>query len=816
MLRYALRTLAKSPVFSLVAIFSLALGIGANTAIFTLVDQVLLRLLPVKNPQELVLLTWRGSHYCSNTGSNALSYPMYTDFRARNQVFSGLLCRHAAPLSMGYQGQTERIDGELVSGNYFEVLGVKPAIGRTFTSDDDRTPGGHPVIVLSHDFWLNRFSADPKVLGQTLAVNGHSLTVVGVAESGFYGVEIGFSPKMWIPVMMKKAMTPGWADLYNLENRRARWVNVFGRLKPGTTLTQAKASLQPIFHSVLDMEVKDKEFANATSYTKEQFLRSWIDVLPAAKGRSGLRRQAETPLWVLMAIVGLVLLIACANVANLLMARAAEREKEIAVRLALGAGRGRLIRQLMVESLLLALIGGASGLALSVWTDRLLLGLLPAGDAPLQLSAAPDPRILAFALAVSLLTGADLNITLKEQGGALAGGAHVRSRKALVAAQVFLSLLLLIGAGLFIRSLRNLRALDPGFRTQNVIAFSIDPVLNGYPKQRSSLLYRQLKERLEATPGVESAALAVVRILDGDEWDSTVSVEGYEPKPGEDMNPFYNSVSAGYFTTLGIPLAAGRDFRSSDEGSKQKVGIVNEKFARRYFGDRSPVGRHFGFGGNPGTKTDIEIVGVIRDAKYMNMREEIQRQVFVPHFQSDWVIAMTVYVRTRFDPAQMHTVLRRAVHELDPNLPVYQMRGMEVQLDRALIVERMIASLAAVFGLLATLLAAIGLYGVMAYNVARRTREIGIRMALGALSRNVTWLVMKEVLLLLAVGVALALPAAFVLTRLVRTQLYGITPNDPLTILAATLALAAVAVTAGYVPALRATRIDPIRALRYE
>ncbi len=825
--QFALRTFVKSPVFAGVAILSLALGIGANTGIFTLLDQVLLRLLPVQDPQQLVQLKWKGSYYGSNTGDAAISYPMYKDFRDRNQVFSGVICRYALPLSLGLSGRGERLDGELVSGNYFQVLGVKAALGRVITPDDDRIPDGEPLAVLSYRFWKERFHGDPNVIGQNLLVNGRQLTVIGVSQAGFDGIEVGYSPKIRIPVAMKKAMTPGW-EQYSLENRRGRWVNVIARLKPGVSMTQAKASLQPLFHSILEMEVREKEFAHADAYTKQQFLRSSMDVLPGSRGRSALR-QAEAPLWVLMAMVGLVLLIACANVANLLMARATGRQKEIAVRLAMGASRLRLMRQLLVESLLLSLAGGAAGLLVAAWSDDLLVRLMSTGSSPLELSTTPDARVLLFALAVSCLTGIvfglipslqstrpDVAATLKESAGAVIGGGHMRMRKTLVVAQVFLSLLLLIGAGLFVRSLRNLDTLNPGFRTHNVVAFSIDPRLNGYSKERTPIFYRQLLEKLRATAGVESAAFAIVRVLDDNDWEQSISVEGYDPKPGEDIGPYYNAISPGYCATLGLKLVAGREFLPSDVGKSHKVGIVNQKWAQKYFGGRNALGRHFGFGGDPGTKTDIEIVGIVEDAKYNNMRDQMSAQNFVPFDQTDLLTDVAVYVRTELKPEQMFAVIRGTVRDLDANLPVYGMRTLDEQLNQSLVAERLTAFLATVFGLLATLLAAVGLYGVMAYNVGRRTREIGIRIALGAPSPSVLWLIMQEVLLMLSLGVAVALPAAWGLARLVQSQLYGIAPNDPLSMAVATLAIVLVAALAGYIPALRATRIDPIRALRYE
>jgi putative ABC transport system permease protein len=832
--RYSLRTLAKSPVFTWVAVLSLALGIGANTAIFTLLDQVLLRLLPVKNPRELVLLSSRGTHYGSNRGGNALSYPMYEDFRDHNTVFSGVMCRFGVPLSMSFNGRTERVSGELVSGSYFQVLGVGAALGRVFTPDDNRIPNGHPLAVLSYAFWKSRFAGDPSILNKTILINGYALTVIGVSQPGFDGVILGEAPQIRVPVMMKARMTPQWDDL---KDRRSRWVNVFARLKPGVSMQQAQAALEPFYHQLLEMEVREPAFRHADAYTRQQFLKSTIQVLPGSQGRSDLRQQFRTPLLLLMGIVALVLLIACANLAGLLLARATARQKEIAIRLALGAGRMRIMRQLLVESLLLALLGGLAGLLVAAWTDSGLLAMIPSGDTPLNLTATPDLRVLLFTLAVSLLTGVifglapalqttrpELAPTLKNEASAVAGS-QVRLRKGLVVAQVALSLLLLVGAGLFVRSLKNLRNLGPGFPTDHLISFAIDPTLNQYDVERTKAFYRQLADGLRSAPGIRSAAFAAVGILEGNEWDSTVTVEGYQSKPGEDMNPCFNSVTPGYFTAMGIPLLAGRDFTLRDivgiphAGMPFKVPnvvIVNEKLARHYFGGRNPVGRHLGFGGDPGTPADMEIIGVVRDAKYTSLRDSIPRQVFIPALASPFVTEMTGYVRTRLDPNQAFAVIRNEVRKLDANLPVYGMRTLEEKIDESLVTERLIAILATVFSFLATLLASLGLYGVMAYSVERRTREIGIRMALGAAGGNVLWLLMREVLLLVATGAAIGLPAAWVLSKFAQAQLYGVASHDPATLVAALAAISVVACLAGYIPAWRATRIDPMRALRYE
>ena len=839
--RFALRTLRKSPVFTTVAVLSLALGIGANTAIFTLLDQVLLRLLPVKDPKQLVLLSMKGFHYGSNWGANAISYPMYRDFSDNNSAFSGMFCRFSNRVSMGFEGHTERTAAELVSGTYFPVLGIHAALGRTFTSDDDRVPGGHPITVLSYDFWKTRFAADQNVIGKTVLVNGRSFTVIGVAEKGFDGVELGFTTQIFVPIAMVGDIVPIADVISFLKNRRQRWVNAFGRLKPGVSGTHAKASLQPFFHGLLEMEVRQEAFNNASNEVRKRFLQNIIDVLPGSQGRSYIRRQLTTPLWVLMALTSGVLLIACANVASLLIARATSRQKEIAVRLAIGAGRLRIMRQLLVESLLLSTAGAILGLGLALATDRLLLAFLPPDTTSLKLSTSPDLRILAFTAAVAVITGllfglipalqstrADVAPTLKDTvGGIVGGGAGVRFRKTLVAAQVTLSLLLLVGAGLFIRSLRNLRDLGPGFSSENLVAFNIDPTLNGYDAARSKVFYQQLSDSLAAVPGVRNVGLAQQRILEDNEWDNWVTIEGYRPAANETPDPYMNSISPGYFATLGVPVLTGRDFNFKDTEWQQHgpqpsnisplVVIVNEKFALKFFGsaDRA-IGRRVGFGIDPNTKTDMEIVGVVKDIKYTNLRDEIPIQMFQPYLANKRVGGMTVYVRTTMEPSQFFSAVRARLRSMDPNLPLWALRTLDEQISKSLLTERLVASLSAVFGFLATLLAVVGLYGVMAYTVARRTREIGIRMALGAFEKHVVWMVMREVLLLVGIGIAAGLAATAGLTRLVQTQLFGVTPHDPGTLVLAAFGLLAVACAAGYIPAVRASRIDAMRALRYE
>jgi predicted permease len=839
-IRYACRTLGGSPAFAAVAVLSIALGVGANTAVFTLFDQVLLRRLPVNRPQDLVLLTSRGTQYGNGWGDgNELSYPMYEDLRGNNTVFAGMFCRFGIPISVSSGDRTERVDSELVSGTYFPVLGVAPARGRLIEPDDDTARDPQPVVVLSHDYWTGRFAADPGIVGTTLLLNNHRMTVVGVAPDGFYGTNLGKAAQVFAPIRLAPDLTPISAPL---TDRRMRWLNVFGRLGPNVAPRQAQAALQPFYASRLELEVREPGFARASGDVKARFLKNTIDVRPAGEGKSDLRRQLSGPLSALMGIVGAVLLIACANVANLLLARATTRQREIAIRLAIGASRRRIVQQLLIESVLLALIGGAAGLVLAAWGSRLLLGFFVSPDEIVTVSASPDDRVLVFTLVVSAVTGLLFGLapawqgaapalapTLQSGAGSVIGGAG-RLRRALVISEVALALLLLIGAGLFIRTLHNLAAADAGFDTAHILSFSVDPGENGYDAVRARLLVKTVLERLRSSPGVAAAGIASHALLEGGSWNNYMTIEG---RPVEDVGPaaarhnhltLNNLITPGYFRAMGMRVVAGRDFDDRDELTSApaapppplRVAIANEQFVRQYLGGERALGRHVGFGADPGTPTPTEIVGVVSDAKYTSIRDEIQPQLFFPYLEGANPRDFIAYVRTAADPAAMIRTVRDVVHDLDPTLPVHHVQTLEAQVDRSLTSERLLASLSAVFSLLATTLAMVGLYGVMAYMVTRRTREIGIRMALGAQTRDVAALVLHDVASIVAIGVALALPLAWALSRLVKSQLYGVAPGDPAAIAAAIGLLVIVASIAGAIPAWRAAWMNPTTALRRE
>jgi predicted permease len=832
--RYAIRTLTRTPAFSLVVILTLGLGIGANTAIFSLMDQVLLRLLPVKNPGELVQLDGPGTFRGRTSNDRTFSYPMYADLRDRNDVFSGLVGRFGAAATLTARNQAERVDVELVSGNTFDVLGASAVVGRTLTPDDDRTPGAHPVAVISHSYWERRFGRSPAVLNQVVTINSTPVTIVGVAPRGFAGVAATQTPDLFMPLMMKAEITPTWNDL---DNRASRWLNIVGRLKPGITEDVAKARLDVVYQQINEYELRTVPlFVSSTPVFHERFRAKKLVLHPASQGLSDLRSSVETPLFVLMAMVGLVLLIACANVANLLLSRASARQKEIAVRLALGAGRQRLIRQTLTESLVLALAGGVVGLVLSIWVGDLLISVMPFESFTRSLSSEPDLRVGLFTAALALITALvfgvipalqaskpELNRTLREEAGNLSGGTrHARFRKGLVVAQVALSMLLVAGAGLFARSLYNLKTLDIGLNVDNLITFRVDPSLNGYDQTRIKQFYQRLLDDIRRIPGVMSASVAQVPALTGNASSRTIQVQAYTPKQDENMNPWTNEVAPDYFRTMGMPLLMGREFTDRDAAGAPAVAVVNETFARYFFGNESAVGKRFGFRSqdDPGA---IEIIGVVKDSFYADMRQgtsddnEVPRVVYTPYQQSEELNEMTMYVRGGGSGvATLHELLRQTVRRSDAAMPVFEMQSMEQTVDEALFNERMLALLSASFGLLATILAAIGLYGVMSYTVSRRTREIGIRIALGAERTAVLWLVLREVALLTVIGIAAGVPGALGLSRYVRSQLYGIEPSDPMTLVIAAVTLGLVGLFAGYLPARRAAGVQPVLALRYE
>jgi putative ABC transport system permease protein len=826
-LRLAVRGLKRSPLFAIVAILSVALGIGANTAIFTLIDQVLLRKLPVTNPDELVMLYQQGPHNGSNMGTRMHSYPIYQEYQKRAEPLSEVLCRRLVSVSASIDNQTERLDAEMVSGNFFTMLGVKPALGRVLSSEeDDRVYQGHPVVVLGYDYWIRRFAGDRSVIGKKILVNNYPMTIVGVSAAGFAGLDPARAPQIRIPILMKPVIVPEWEWVY-LDNPRTRWVQVFARLNPGYTIESARAPLQGLFTQIRTYESTLPSAKDWSAYDREQFLRGRLLIERADVGFSGLRNEFSTSLLVLMCMVGLVLLIACANVANLLIARGIMRQQEIAIRLSLGASRRQLVRQLLVESLVLSIVGGALGVLLSVALTRALLALVPSEGSPLLIQPTPDARILLFTSALTLITGVVFGLlpalrasrpdpwsTLKDTVGTVAGSSgSLYLRKGLVAAQVALSFLLLFGAGLFVRSLQNLQTTDTGVAMDNLVTFEVSPALSGYDAPRTVDFYQRLLERLRSAPGVRSASLASVGILAGNEWDSTMSVEGHQAQDGEDMQAFMNGLSPGYFETMQIPFLEGRDFNRLDIKREAGVAIVNRRFAEHFFKGKSAIGKHVGWGDGPDTKLNIEIVGVVADSLYEGPREGVRRQAFVPNYGNGGV---NFYVRTHTASSAAFGLIRNEIKQLDSSMPVYGMKTLEAQLDETLLNDHLIALLSGGFGLLATVLASVGLYGVMAFVVARRRKELGLRLALGADPGKVLWLVMKEVVVLLLIGLAIGVPAALGLGQYVSSQLYGIEPNDPWIAGATVALLASVSAVAGMIPARRASRIDPILALRYE
>jgi predicted permease len=811
-LRYSLRMLRKTPAFTIAAIATLALGIGANTTIFTIIDAVMLKMLPVKDPGGLVQI----SRYYQDHRSN-FSYPWYQELRDQNHTAAGVFAvSNNSPSKVRIGQETENIDCQFVTGNYFAILGINAIAGRLITPLDDKFTGAptESVAVLSYGLWKRRFASDPAVVGRTVYIEKVPFAIVGVTPPEFFGVETGRAPALTIPMSAARRLKPeGW-----LTDPATHWLSVMARLNAGASPEKAQADLRVIFQRLVAKEAGDISDPHQRRIRLDQQL----GVTAAGPGLDTLQLQFSQPLQILMGVVGLVLLIACANIANLLLARSAARRREIAVRVALGAGRSRLLRQFLTESLLLSGAGGAFGLMLAWWGSNALVVFMSNGQDRILPLLTPDARVLAFTLAVCCVTGVLFGLapawraTRVDAGPALketrAMSPSNRLGKLLVIAQAGLSLVLLIGAMLLARSLRNLETMNPGFDRNNVLLLDLDVDNAGYKGARLNVYYAQLLSRLPQVPGVRASSAALITPISGGGITNNVQVEGYTPRPDEDKEAFISPVAPNYFATVGTPLLAGRDFTMQDSKTSPRVAIINQTMARYYFGNASPIGRHVvtRFTGA------MEIIGLVGDAKYLELRETTPRTLYFSCFQSDLPWGPTVFVRTSLPIGAIANPLRTALGALDPNVPLNHIGTLSRQIEQSLIRERMIAVLSTLFGLLALALACVGLYGVMSYSVARRTNEIGIRMALGAARAAVVWLVLRETLLLIAIGIAIGLPVALASMRLIRNLLFELDPADPSTIVAATLALAVVAALAGYLPARRASRINPTIALRYE
>ncbi len=831
-IRYALRMLVKSPGFAAVALLTLALGIGANTAIFSLMNAVMLRDLPVKRPNQLVLFgNGHASGSTDGVGDTQLySYWFYREARARNHSFSDV----ASVLSLTLDGMhgavdksvnLEEMSAQLVSGTYFSMLGVNPVLGRTITASDDEPEGAHPVAVISNSWWKQRFNRDPDVLGKTITFRSTVYTIVGVAPPEFFGTTVGQSPDMWIPLSMEKEISPGWNGL---DNKQFASLYIFGRLKQGVSVAQAQAEV-----NLLAPQLWREAAGGTPSADQQQDIdHAHIELTPGARGVSRLRVEFSLPLEVLMAVVALVLLIACANIANLLLARATTRQREIAVRMALGAGRMRLIRQMLTENLLLALIGGALGIWLASWANGALVALVSTRLAPVPLNVAPDARILMFTLLVSVAavllfgiapalrtTRVELTSALKEGKGSVGARGRRTMANALIVAQIALSLILLIGAGLFLRSIMNLEDAPTGFNKENVLLFGIDPNAVGYKQDaRLTNLYQALAQRISAEPGVGSASISFFTFNEG-AWDDSVAVFGNSLAPGIDNDVIENVVGSGYFATMGIPLLEGRVFGPQDTATSQSVAVINETMARNYFPGMSPIGRRFAIEDEADPSkhgAPIEVVGVVKDAKYIGLREHPFAAAYYSYTQSTQAVYYDLEVRYSGDARPIISEVRQAVHDVDPRLPVAYQETLAEKVDRSIAGQSLVSRLSTFFGLLAAFLACIGIYGVMSYAVSRRTREIGIRMAIGAGRGDVLRMVMSEVGRLVALGLATGIPVALASDRWATSLLFGLKPTDPLTLAGATLLLSTVALLAGYLPARRAMGVEPIVALRYE
>ncbi len=829
-LTLAIRTLAKTPFVTAVAAGSLALGIGANTAIFSMFERVLLQPLAVPEPDRLVNLSapgpkW-GSQSCSGAGGCevVLSYPMYRDLERAQQVLTGLAAHRGFGANIAIGGQAaQATEGLLVSGSYFPVIGMKPALGRLFGPADDQSIGGQFAVVLSHAYWLSRLGSDPGVLNQTMSINGQAFTVIGVAPAGFSGTTLGYRPDLFIPISMRGAVERGQGAF---ENRRSYWIYAFGRLKDGVSLEQAKANLNGIYHPIVtDVEAPLQEGMNAEVLA--QFRAKTLELESGRRGQSQVGRDAATPMLLLFVVTAIVLLIACINVANLLLARAATRAREMAVRLSLGAGRGQLVAQLLTESVLLAALAGGLSLFVAQVTLRFVTSFLPPEVASGLTFSLSGPA-LGFAALLSLGTGLLFGlapaiqstrpelISVIKADGVRAGGTRggARFRTGMVTAQVALSMALLSSAALFLRSLVNVSAVELGLTIDHLVTFSVAPELSGYSSGKTRTLFRRMEEELAAIPGVTGVSASMVPILAGSNWNTDVAVEGFKADDKTDSNASLNYVGVGFFQTVGLPVLAGREFTAADDAGSSKVVMVNEAFAKRFNMGRDVVGKRMSDGGSKSTDLNLEIIGLVKDAKYSDVKRVVPPQFFLPYRQDTTLGSLSFYVRTGAASAPVIKAIPALMTKIDPNLPVSALKTVPQQVKETLFLDRMITVFSTAFALLATILAAVGLYGVLAYLVAQRTREIGVRMALGADAPAVRGMVLRQVAKMAVTGGIIGIAGAIAVGQAAKSLLFGLKGHDPLAMSLATIVLGLVTFAAGYLPARKASLVDPMVALR--
>ena len=830
-LRFALRQMRRSPGFLLTAVLTLGLGVGANTAVYSLLDQALLRSLPVEKPEQLVVLSAPGKEWEGHTGDHgagedkSFSYPMYRDLRDQAKVFDGLIATSPASVGITHNRTSEVGDAEIVSGNYFSVLSVRPGLGRVLSQTDDGAPGANAVAVLSHHYWTTHLGADPNVVGKTLALNGHTFEVIGVTPENFQSAVWGQTPDLFVPMSMLDTVVPGKGK--RLTDHKDRWMNVIGRLREGETTAQAEAGVAPLWYALRAQELK--ALGHRSARFVDGFLtRTKLVIEPGARGLSYSRNSLETPLLAVMAMASLVLLLAAVNVASLLLVRSAARVQEFAVRYAMGARSGRILQQLLIEGALIGSLGGAAGMLLAPAAMRLLLRQITAVDDTSAFHATLDVRLFLFGLGIALVVSLlfslapaiqllrpDLVTALKQKAATATGGV-LGLRRVVVSLQIGLSVLLLVGAGLFVRTIQNLRNVNAGFNTTHLVTFHINPVLAGYPKAQIAPLQQRMLEVMRGLPGVQAVAATNDPELQGDSMGGNVTVAGYTPPTNEEFDIEESIVNADYFHAMQVPMVVGRTFNQGDDATGEPVAIVNETFVRHYFKSASAaIGGRVAFGGGKDLHY-MTIVGVARDVRHTNLRDAVQPTLFTPLGQGDAPERLHFYLRTATPPQQMFATVRAAMRSIDAGLTLAELRTMDEQVERSIANERMIEVLALAFGMLATLLAGVGLYGVLSYTTMQRTREIGIRMALGSTRLAISGLVLKEMVRLGTIGVVVAVPCAILLGRALRSQLFGVSAADPLTLAGVVLLMGVVGLAAALLPARRAANVEPMDALRAE